>query len=168
MSTTIEEFSVVEPRERVALGGLEDLPILRQLDDALHTGLDDLGMIEGLRYEVDGAEPQAFHLSLVVGGHDDDRDVPHRGILPHDTQHIQPVDLGHHKIEQDQREGLAAGGDKTERLLSVGSVEDLVLILQHVAQHKAAGVFVVYDQNQSLSVSGMKLFMTVRHAVRPL
>ena len=60
-----EILPVIKPCQRVALGGLDDVAVLKQLDRAQHAGVDHIDVGIGLGDKVYRAEAQALHLRVL-------------------------------------------------------------------------------------------------------
>ena len=67
----VEELPVVQPRQMIALGGADDVPVLKELDGPQYPGQHHPGQRIGLGNKVRSPLGQALRLRLAVRGHHD-------------------------------------------------------------------------------------------------
>ncbi len=111
------------PRHRPRLVELAPDPEM-----SLHPGEEFLDP-EWLGDEILGAQPQRADRRL-LGRHRRDhqhRQVAPAGVVPDLLQQLEPVDLGHHDVEQQQVE--LVGGKVLEEVLATGNGDDIVAVL---------------------------------------
>ena len=163
LGVAVEVFPVVQPRQAVALGGLDDVPILGKLDGARHAGQYDLPIGIGLGDEVRRAQLQALNLRFLVCREHDHRDVPQLRVLPHGADHVQTVHAGHQQIQQYKRQRILVLADDLQRRFAVRCGQRAVIILQDQLQQLPVHQLVIDDQHEPLSVGGMELFAGFQH-----
>ncbi|OGG44214.1 MAG: hypothetical protein A3F84_09445 [Candidatus Handelsmanbacteria bacterium RIFCSPLOWO2_12_FULL_64_10] len=109
---------------------------------------EDLLLAEGLEdiVHAPGLKPLHDLLGLAVRGDVDHRDVPRRGVRLEPAADLEPVQVRHLNVQQDQVRRRAVG--QPERHLPAGRCGDLVTrLLQGVGQKVQVGRRVVHDQN---------------------
>ena len=97
-----EEFTVVEAGELIALGGLDGLAVLGELNGPQDAGLHDGGGRIGLGNKVGGAHLQTLHLGVRICRQDNDRDPGENGVAAHFGEHFHTGHHRHEDIQQDQ------------------------------------------------------------------
>ena len=75
LGVAVKEFPVVKTRQRVALGGLDDVAVLTELDRAPDAGQDHTPLWIGLGNKVDRAKTQTLDLRVLIGRQHDNRDA---------------------------------------------------------------------------------------------
>ena len=105
LGKAVEVLLVVKLGQLIALGGLDDVAVLRELDRALQARFDDADGGIGLRNEVDSPELEALDLGFFLGRRDDDGNTGERFVLFDRFQHVQTGHHRHQDVEQNQREG---------------------------------------------------------------
>ena len=145
LAVAVEELEVVQVRERVALGRLDDLAVLAQLDGTPDSGLHHAGIGIRLLDEVACPGVQAHDLLREVRGYHDDRNVAQlrRGL--HQLQDLLSRHVRHDEIEQHERDGLSMSPHLLHGMLAVLGIEELVLVIEHRGKYLAVDRLVVDD-----------------------
>ena len=142
-----EVVDVVQPGQAVALRGFDGLPALGQLHATVHPGLDDLPGGVGLRYEIHGADFQAFQLRVLIGGEHDDGQLPQVLVRLDGLEDLHAVHAGHLQIQQQQRQVALVGFDQVHGLDAVLGIEHVVIGFDDVAQHHPVDRLVLDHQH---------------------
>ena len=165
LGVAIEEFLVEKTGERIPLGGLDNVPVFRELDNPENTGEDNVDRRVGLRNKIDCAELQAFQLGRLLRGGDDDGDVLELLVRFGAFQDLITRHDRHEQIQQNQRQRVLAFAHQTERFRTVRSAEHLIIIAQIVPENLAVDQFVVNNQNASPPAVRAQRLMQVWHLI---
>ena len=125
--------------------GLVELPSHPEM--GLHPG-QQLPDSKWLGDEIRGAEAEGANRGLFRrhGGDHQDRQVLEPRISLYSLEQLQPIDLGHHDIEQEQVELF--GGEMLEEVLAPGSGKDIVAVfLENPGQRPRQRLIVVRHQD---------------------
>ena len=162
----VEELPVVESRQLIPFRPADDIPVLGELDGAPHSGLDDLRLRIGLGNKIDGAQSQALHLRIFVGGHYNHGDPGQIRICLELMENIQAIHIAQNEIQKYQAQEVFVLIDDLQGLPARGGKENPIIVLfQNTAQHHTVDGFIFDHQNQPFSNRSMKIRRNVRHIV---
>ena len=159
----IEKFPVIQPGQRVALGGADNVPILEQLDRADHAGQHHAGLGIRLGNEVDRAEGQAFDLRFLIRGQHDHGQPLGLRVLPQGAQHFLSAHPGHQQIQQHQRKRFNVGFDLLHGLHAVGRENHLKIVFQHQPQQFPVDELIVHHEHLPLAADPTEPVQILRH-----
>ncbi len=165
LGVAIEEFLVEKAGELVPFGGLDNVPVFRELDNPENTGEDNVDRRVGLRNKIDCAELQAFQLGRLLRGGDDDGDVLELLVRFGAFQDLITRHDRHEQIQQNQGQSVLPFAHQTERFRTVRSAEHLIIIAQIVPENLAVDQFVVNNQNASPPAVRAQRLMQVWHLI---
>ena len=164
LGIAVKVFAVIQPRQRIPLGGLDDVAVLAQFDGAPGAGQDHPWLRIGFGNKVDCTEFEASDLGVLIGRQDNDGDLLQLRIILDLPEHLGAGHHRHQQIQQDQRELILVRADLLQRLASVFGKDQLVIRAENGAEQLAVDPLIVDDQDQTPAVGRMKFFMTFQHA----
>ena len=122
-----------------------------ELDGVEHPAVDDAGV------ERAGHVIRNTHLIgaadgglAVLAGDHDNRQILDGVVAVHEVQHLKPVHLGHHKVQQHQRDIAHVLLHLFQAFLAVRSFEDAVIPAQDLRQDGAVHLGIVHDEDLRL------------------
>ena len=122
-----------------------------ELDGIEHPAIDDAG-VERAGHVVRNAHligAADGSLAVLAGDHDD-RQILDGVVAVHEVQHLKPVHLGHHEVQQHQRDITHVLLHLFQALFSVCRFEDAVIPAQDLRQDGAVHLGIVHDEDLRL------------------
>ena len=154
-----EIIQVQQVRQAVALRGLYDIPLLAEFNTPVDTDLYDFSRGVGLGNKVDRADLQAIDLRALIRRHNDHRNGPELLLFLHHLQDLHAAHLRHLKVKQHDGQIVFMGFDLFQRFISVRGIQNLIVLLQHIAQNHLIDVLVLYNENMPFEIQYLGVFI---------
>ena len=119
-------FPVVEACERIFFRRLNQYAVFEQFYGTFYPGKDDFRHGIGLGDKIAGAQQEAGHFRLMVGGQYNDGNLLHFFVAFDQLQQIQSVHTRHDQIQQDQGQLFPVVPNGSQRLIAVLGIQNFI------------------------------------------
>ena len=151
----------------IALRQAQGIPILGQLDGAQHSRQNDFLPRIRLGNKVNGAQRQALHLRVAVGGRDNDRQAGGSGVCLDLTQNVKSAEIRQIQIQQDQTEHLILRTNDVQSLRSRSRHNKVIAVLQEHFQDLLVDILILDQQDTPSVARRSKGRLVFLHSVFP-
>ena len=155
----VEVVGVEQVRQAVALRGLDDAGLFRDLDTAVDACLYDFN--RGIRFgnKVDCPDLETVYLCALISSHYDDRYPLELLLFFHHLQNIHTAHLRHLKVEQHQCQIVFMGFDLFQCLDSVRGIFYFIITFEHISQKHLVDILVFDNKYETLIVHELSVFI---------